>query len=100
VCRAAIEPYQLDGLVRTKSNVPTPRGPGRPYGRTMVTVTLSRGAILCDFAGCWTSLVVSSPIEVILPPVDDIIQHRAWVKGWTTDDQDQDFCSRHHSPGK
>ena len=50
---------------------------------------------MCDFDGCWSTLVVSSPIEMSTPPVDDIMQHRAWVKGWTTDDQHQDFCSRH-----
>jgi hypothetical protein len=58
-------------------------------------VTLDRGAILCDFDGCWSSLVVSDPVEVLIPPVHDVIQHRAWVKGWTTDEQDRDFCNRH-----
>jgi hypothetical protein len=58
-------------------------------------VTLRRGAILCDFGGCWSALVVSSPIERFMPPVDDMIQHRAWVKGWTTDNKDRDFCPRH-----
>ena len=51
---------------------------------------MRRGAILCDFEGCWNALVVSSPEERLAPPVNDIIQHRAWVQGWTTDDQDRD----------
>jgi hypothetical protein len=63
------------------------------------SVTLGRGAILCDFDGCWNSAVVSSPVERLVPPVDDIIQHRAWVKGWTTDDQDRDLCPRHRTGG-
>ena len=50
---------------------------------------------MCDFDGCWSALVVSNPIEMLTPPVDDIIQHRAWVKGWWTDDKGQDFCGRH-----
>jgi len=62
---------------------------------TVATVTLRQRAILCDFDGCWNSLVVSSPVEISTPPVHDIIQHRAWCKGWTTDDEDRDFCSRH-----
>ena len=63
------------------------------------TVTLSRGSILCDFDGCWNAMIVSRPMERLIPPVDDIIQHRAWVKGWTTYNGEQDFCSRHHSGG-
>jgi hypothetical protein len=58
-------------------------------------VTLRRGAIVCDFDGCWSALVVSNPIEMLTPPVGDIIQHRAWVKGWWTDDEERDFCGRH-----
>lgn len=69
---------------------------GTHWGLRLGRVTLSRGAILCDFDGCWSALVVSSPSERATPPVDDIMQHRAWVKGWTTDDHDRDFCSRDH----
>jgi len=58
-------------------------------------VSVGGGAILCDFEGCWAALIVSRPDERVDPPVNDIIQHRAWVKGWTTDDHDRDFCSRH-----
>lgn len=58
-------------------------------------VSLGGGAILCDFEGCWNALVVSNPLERFAPPVNDIIQHRAWCKGWTTDEQDRDLCSRH-----
>jgi len=72
---------------------------GRAAGRpTLATVTVSHGAILCDFDGCWNALVVSSPDERFTPPVNDIIQHRAWVNGWWTDDQEQDFCPRHPQP--
>jgi hypothetical protein len=63
-------------------------------------VTLRQGAILCDFDGCWSALVVSSPRERLVPPVDDIMQHRAWVRGWTTDEQDCDFCSRHRQQSR
>jgi hypothetical protein len=59
-------------------------------------VTLSPGAIVCDFDDCWSALVVSSLVERLDPPVDDIMQHRAWVRGWWTDDDEQDFCSRHN----
>lgn len=70
---------------------------GRRWRLQWETVTLHRGVIACDFDGCWTALVVSSPSERTTPPVDDIMQHRAWVRGWTTDAQARDFCSRDHS---
>ncbi len=43
-------------------------------------------------------MVVSSPIGRLIPPVNDIIQHRAWIKGWRTDEEERDYCSRHTSP--
>jgi len=72
------------------------RGGTRQRGRTLGSVSIGNGAILCDFEGCWNALLVSSAHERIDPPVDDIIQHRAWAQqGWRTDNEGRDLCSRH-----
>jgi len=71
-------------------------GRTRQRGRTLGSVSIGNGAILCDFEGCWNALLVSSAHERIDPPVDDIIQHRAWAQqGWRTDNEGRDLCSRH-----